>query len=99
MSEIRIPIKIDNDALARYFSAKNVSSKCPQCSTSEWTVHETDNYAGVGLTMMDLAGRLVPGSNFMPAVALTCDNCYYLWLIARFPVEDWVKENPPRAEQ
>lgn len=94
MTDIRVPILVESDDLARYFAAKNVTTACPFCATNGWTVHDTDKYNGVGLGVMGPDGRIPPAANFMPAIVLTCNNCFYMWLIARFPVEDWIKENP-----
>jgi len=87
---------ISRAALSRFMDTRNVDRKCPCCGENRWEVLTEDAVEGVA--MLRLGGdALVYPDAVLPALVLVCDNCAYLWMVARKRVAQWLKDNPDPA--
>jgi predicted nucleic-acid-binding Zn-ribbon protein len=81
--------------VTEYFNAAGVSSTCPSCGYSKWTVIDAIDDSGKRVHpafplhntdgVMQLAGANIP------VVVVICNRCSYLKLYARTLIKLWVK--------
>lgn len=86
------PIPVESEALSAYMEDKGVDPTCRRCSQAGWTIHDSDEMRGIaGLAITD--GGNVSPNTFFPMIPLSCKHCGSVWLLARHPVQEWIKEN------
>lgn len=86
------PPEIPAERMMAFLAVKKVSMKCPMCGANEWTAMENADNRGFLLTSQSPQGS--PGDKVLPVISLICQNCHYVWMVARNPVEIWLREHP-----
>lgn len=84
-------VSIPSDKLLAFLQAKNVKPNCPMCATADWVHMEDEDNHGFLIYSQARDGSMGPKN--LPLIAMVCRNCNYLWLVARLPVEAWLKEH------
>lgn len=79
-----------------FMSAKSINPACPKCPHVGWTVHDISDVRGIAGIAMGNDGNVNMRQVF-PLLPLSCNNCGYVWLVARVPVENWLKEREANA--
>lgn len=78
--------------LSRFLSAHQVPSTCPHCGVNNWGHFNSDALEGVSMSRLGGDGLVYPDT-ILPALVLSCNNCAYIWMIARKQVARWLAEN------
>jgi len=91
------PMEIPAERMLAFLTAKKANTVCPICRTKEWTAMEDADNRGFLLTSQ--SSDSTSGAKVLPLMALVCNNCHYVWIVARRPVEAWLKEHPDGNNQ
>lgn len=84
---------ITREALQRYLDARGIDGNCPICKANDWGMVMPEALEGVALSRLGGDALVYPDS-ILPTLVLSCNNCSYLWMIARKQVARWLAENP-----
>lgn len=77
----------------RFLDGCGVDRKCPCCGADDWEVLNEEGVEGVAMARLGGDALVYPDS-ILPAIVLVCDNCAYLWLVARKRVAMWLAQYP-----
>lgn len=87
-------LPISAEDLVRFMSARNARTACPMCANPGWWTMDASGEGPntVSNATVDNRGHTSFNRvfNVMP---LICSNCYFVWWIARKPIEDWLTQN------
>lgn len=89
-------VPISRDEFVRFLDSHGVDRTCPCCKRQRWDVFTEDAVEGVAMSRLGGDGLVYPDS-VLHAIVLVCENCGYLWMVARKRVAIWL-ENNPKAE-
>ncbi|HGM6719893.1 hypothetical protein J5H43_01865 [Stenotrophomonas maltophilia] len=89
MSEVIKPLMIYADQLQQFLAAKGASLNCTKCGQDQWSGGDEPGYRGVAMPVLGKEGYTTSG--MIAVIPLVCSNCANVWLIARPPVEDWLR--------
>ena len=84
---------ISNEDLNNFFQDRNVTGDCQKCGENDWGVAAgIEEYKGNGamLILNKEGGFAAPPPN-IPTIYLVCDNCGFIWPIAKKIILDWKK--------
>ena len=79
--------------LSRYLLAHQVPTRCPQCGQDDWGHFNSEALEGVSMSRMG-GDALVYPETVLPTLVLCCNNCAYVWMLARKQVARWLVKNP-----
>ena len=82
--------------LVRFLDAHHADRDCPCCGNNRWDLMAKEAIEGVAMARLGGDGLVYPNL-VLPALVLVCDNCSYLWMVARKQVARWLKDNPDPA--
>jgi hypothetical protein len=86
------PHPLNPEDVQGFLREKGVTNACPRCSKARWSIVEDTNMRGVAPGIIGDNGT--PTGKVFPMLTLVCENCAFIWLMARTPVEAWVHEQP-----
>lgn len=78
--------------VSRYQVANGVKNGCPFCGSNQWNMLEDEDVRGLVPSVGD--SEIRRSERTLPMLALVCQTCSYVWLMARKPVERWINDNP-----
>ena len=90
MAKHRKPVPISEQDMIAFMRERKINASCPRCPTTSWRVIESEEGRGAGWQMYTSDGKL--SLSVLPVVPLVCQNCGYVWPIARQVIEDWMGE-------
>jgi hypothetical protein len=72
--------KIDLAKLSSWMDQHSISSKCPFCESTSWTVPQNDSIVGNAFPWGDGWGDMFMTG--MPVISMVCNKCYFVRTMA-----------------